>query len=154
MSALPLRTTVSQLVLVKSWVRDKSWLQIPQLSTCPSGGDRFLYLTCPTALAHLASSLCPNTGCKVPTEIQLWEILWLCPHEPCGWPSVLRKWKTLWSSLMEFPGSKHQWSGFPKSPSILGLPFPGGVVIKNPPANAGDTSSIPGLGRSHMPQSN
>ena len=26
--------------------------------------------------------------------------------------------------------------------------FPGGSVIKNPPANAGDLNSIPGLGRS------
>ena len=26
--------------------------------------------------------------------------------------------------------------------------FPGGSVVKNPPANAGDTCSIPGLGRS------
>ena len=26
--------------------------------------------------------------------------------------------------------------------------FPGGSVIKNPPANAGDVGSIPGLGRS------
>ena len=32
--------------------------------------------------------------------------------------------------------------------------FPGGSVVKNPSANAGDTGSIPGLGRSHMPQSN
>ena len=31
---------------------------------------------------------------------------------------------------------------------------PGGAVVKNPPANAGDTDSSPGLGRSHMPQSN
>ena len=30
----------------------------------------------------------------------------------------------------------------------------GGAVAKNPPANAGDTGSIPGLGRSHMPQNN
>ena len=30
------------------------------------------------------------------------------------------------------------------------LGFPGGTVVKNPPANAGDT----GLGRSHMPRSN
>jgi len=28
------------------------------------------------------------------------------------------------------------------------LGFPDGSVVKNPPANAGDTSSIPGLGRS------
>ena len=32
--------------------------------------------------------------------------------------------------------------------------FPGGAVVKNPPANAGDTRSSPGPGRSHMPQSN
>ena len=31
--------------------------------------------------------------------------------------------------------------------------FPGGTVVKNPAANAGDTGSNPGLGRSHMPQS-
>ncbi|KAM9083397.1 15-hydroxyprostaglandin dehydrogenase [NAD(+)] isoform 2-T2 [Megaptera novaeangliae] len=32
--------------------------------------------------------------------------------------------------------------------------FPGGAVAKNPPASAGDTGSIPGPGRSHVPQSN
>ena len=32
--------------------------------------------------------------------------------------------------------------------------FPGSAVVKNPPANAGDTGSSPGLGRSHMPRSN
>ena len=31
--------------------------------------------------------------------------------------------------------------------------FPGGAVVKNPPANAGDTGSSPGPGRSHMPRS-
>ena len=31
--------------------------------------------------------------------------------------------------------------------------FPGTAVVKNPPANAGDTGSIPGSGRSHMLQS-
>ena len=31
--------------------------------------------------------------------------------------------------------------------------FPGGAVVKNPPANAGDTGSSPGPGRSHMPWS-
>ena len=36
--------------------------------------------------------------------------------------------------------------------SVLG--FPGGAVVENPPANAGDTGSSPGLGRSHMPRSN
>ena len=32
--------------------------------------------------------------------------------------------------------------------------FPGGAVVKNPPANAEDTGSSPGLGRSHISQSN
>ena len=36
--------------------------------------------------------------------------------------------------------------------SVLG--FPGGAVVENLPANAGDTGSSPGLGRSHMPRSN
>ena len=32
--------------------------------------------------------------------------------------------------------------------------FPGGAVVDNLPANAGDMGSSPGLGRSHMPRSN
>ena len=32
--------------------------------------------------------------------------------------------------------------------------FPGGTVNRNPPANAGNTHLIPGLGRTHMPKSN
>ena len=32
--------------------------------------------------------------------------------------------------------------------------FPGGPVVKNPPANAGDTGSRLGPGRFHMPQGN
>ena len=32
--------------------------------------------------------------------------------------------------------------------------FPGGAVVENPPASAGDTGLSPGPGRSHMPWSN
>ena len=32
--------------------------------------------------------------------------------------------------------------------------LPGGAVVENLPANAGDMGSSPGLGRSHMPRSN
>ena len=32
--------------------------------------------------------------------------------------------------------------------------FPGGTVVKNLPANAGDMGLSPGRGRSHVPQSN
>ena len=31
--------------------------------------------------------------------------------------------------------------------------FPGGAVVENLPASAGDTGSSPGLGRSHVPRS-
>ena len=31
--------------------------------------------------------------------------------------------------------------------------FPGGPLVKNLPANAGDTGSIPGPGRYHVPRS-
>ena len=34
------------------------------------------------------------------------------------------------------------------------MDFPDGTVVQNPPANAGDTGSSPGPGRSHMPWSN
>ena len=44
----------------------------------------------------------------------------------------------------------HQFKEYLKLPRD----FPGGAVVQNPPANAGDTGSIPGPGRSHMPQSN
>ena len=37
---------------------------------------------------------------------------------------------------------------------MLLLGVPGGAVVENLPANAGDTGSSPGLGRSHMPRSN
>ena len=47
-------------------------------------------------------------------------------------------WRTVWSFL--------------KKLKIEG--FPAGAVVENLPANAGDTGSSPGLGRSHMPQSN
>ena len=33
------------------------------------------------------------------------------------------------------------------------LGFPGGAVVESPPANAGNTGSCPGPGRSHMPRS-
>ena len=62
--------------------------------------------------------------------------------------------------------------GFPRSPesccallragfSVRDMCFkkssrdlPGGAVVRNSPANAGDTGSSPGPGRSHMPRSN
>ena len=36
----------------------------------------------------------------------------------------------------------------------VGLGFPGGSVIRNPPANVGDMGSVPDLRRSHVRHSN
>ena len=60
----------------------------------------------------------------------------------CCWECKLVQplWRTVW--------------GFFKKLKIELLDFPGGTVVKDPPAKAGDTGSIPGLGRSHMPWSN
>ena len=41
-----------------------------------------------------------------------------------------------------------------KIKSTMSLDFPGGAVVKNPPANAGHTGSNPGLRRSHLSRSN
>ena len=46
--------------------------------------------------------------------------------------------------------SSHTWELHLK-PHTRG--FPGGAVVESLPANAGDTGSSPGLGRSHMPRS-
>ena len=45
-----------------------------------------------------------------------------------------------------------EWPDLIWFPKISG--FPGGSVVKNPLTSAGDTDAIPGLGRSHMLQSN
>ena len=37
---------------------------------------------------------------------------------------------------------------------LINKDFPGGALVGNPPANAGDAGSIPGPARSHMPRSN
>ena len=43
-------------------------------------------------------------------------------------------------------------SRFSRNSTPLG--FPSGEAVEDPPANAGDMGSSPGLGRSHMPRSN
>ena len=50
----------------------------------------------------------------------------------------------IYKQLMQLNSKKNQ-----KTPG-----FPGGAVVENLPANAGDMGSSPGLGGSHMPRSN
>ena len=59
---------------------------------------------------------------------------------------VLQNYQALGNGIIRFPGTEgsKKWD----------LGFPGGAVVENLPANAGDTGSSPGLGGSHMPRSN
>ena len=61
------------------------------------------------------------------------------PQEPEAWRP--------WSS----PGSGRPHTHLFKNVGLRG--FPGGAVVKNPPANAGDTGLSPGPGRSYMQRS-
>ena len=56
-----------------------------------------------------------------------------------------------WECKLVQPLLRTVWS-FLKKQKVGG--FPGGAVVENLPASAGDTGSSPGLGRSHMPRSN
>ena len=49
--------------------------------------------------------------------------------------------------MKEIKDDTNRWRNIPS------LGFPGGAVVEGLPANAGDTGSSPGLGRSHMPRS-
>ena len=68
--------------------------------------------------------------------------------------SRLQKW-CLWSSfILSQKMTTFFWQCNKKTKRWQFRDFPGGAVVKNPPANAGDTGSSPGPGRSHMLQSN
>ena len=66
-----------------------------------------------------------------------------------------RRW---WQHKEETQARKGPWTDESEDISIwkktMQLGFPGGAVVESLPANAGDTGSSPGLGRSHMPRSN
>ena len=95
------------------------------------------------------------------------------PHEP----HTSDRPASLWSYPINTPAPCLGWGGGfevcsllcllcwkPQHPSVLVRcamgktnlvqGFPGGAVVKNPPANEGDTGSSPSPGRSHMPPSN
>ena len=55
---------------------------------------------------------------------------------------------------LEMMKAKMQYSKIFKALKEKKSGFPSGAVVKNLPANAGDTGSSPGLGRSHIPRIN
>ena len=67
--------------------------------------------------------------------------------------SDIRKNQTLVKADFSPAGQVHPGERGGGQSELLHRDFPGGSVIKNPPANAGDTGSSPGLGGFHMPRS-
>ena len=72
------------------------------------------------------------------------------------WTIILRIWakSSLYVSLFNPHNMLGSWVLPPHFKMRKLRDFPGGTVVESPPAKAGDTGSSPGLGRSHMPQSN
>ena len=86
-------------------------------------------------------------------------------ERPCLHDSFLSCWKENFQNLRHnFQNLNDIWlpnylclkqtkkSNYKSSKNTFGG-FPGGAVVENLPANARDTGSSPGLGRSHMPRS-
>ena len=64
------------------------------------------------------------------------------------------RWMEL-ESVIQSEVSQKEKNKYHMLTNIYGiLGFPGGAVVENLPANAGDIGSSPGLGRSHLPRSN
>ena len=66
--------------------------------------------------------------------------LHILPHVQLETVNSKRQSRMLWTEVRHGDSSKHS-----------SRDVPGGTVVKNPPANAGDTGSSPGPERSHMP---
>ena len=65
-----------------------------------------------------------------------------------GWLAGMGMWMQPYQTFGFFQEKPEIWIFL--NVKYLNLGFPGGTVVKNPPANAGDTGSSPGPGRSHM----
>ena len=107
-------------------------------------------------LLDAVAQLCPPTKlnrCRVAVNTQLGVNMCLLTDSWIArkWGAILGQCPHLGHLLLPAPPSPLQFGARPKS-HLLG--FPGGAVVKNPPANAGDTGSSPGPGSSHMPRSN
>ena len=90
-----------------------------------------------------------------PVNSPMFFLLYFSPH-------TLFCFDTYWKTLLVYDFTMEEaWHkrpieeiGMPKIEIKETLGFPGGAVVENLPANAGDTGSSPGLGRSHMPRGN
>ena len=80
---------------------------------------------------------------------------WLLQSEESSQGASQRRWPMSWVRIEGWVriGKSRKIIQEEGTNNICREDFPGGAVVKNLPANAGDTGSIPGLERSHIPRS-
>ena len=145
----------------------RQWHPTPVLLPGKSHGQRSLVGCSPwgreeldtTERLHFHFSLsCIGEGNGIPLQCSCLEN----PRdgEPGGLPSVgSHRVGHDWSNLAAAAACTNNEAnelmrGKGKKESSMSRDFPGGSVTKNPPCNTGNTGSIPGLGRSHLPRNN
>ena len=91
---------------------------------------------------------------EIKTKINKWDLMKLktfcttketinkTKRQPSQWEKIFANEATDKGLISKFANNKIYCRG-----------FPGGAVVESLPADAGDTGSSPGLGRSHMPRS-
>ena len=109
-----------------------------------------------------------NCNTKESFLLRMLHVLELVAEENCGIFFLCRSQDgRLWGEdekcgllkMKETAGGIHQREGREEELPRNGIyktaqkGFPGGALVKNPPANAGDTGSSPGPGRFHKPRS-
>ena len=125
-SSIPSLTSHSQSIRkIRSNPHPKIYLKIQQLLT----------MTSVTALVHDTNSS--------------WLNHFKNPPPPTCFPNLYPVLLSLFSTQQKQKQTKLYFSLKKKK-----WGFPGGAVVRNPPANAGDMGSTPGPGRSHMRQNN
>ena len=133
----PLVPSVNSLVISRAKFSVGVWFVFCSFMSCPSILKRSFCLYFPSSLpSSFLLSLFARRGCRV------WRLFRYSSYDIRCKHSLLKHFIIV--SL-----------GQDKIITIITTrDFPGGAVVKNLPANAGDTGSSPGPGGSHMLQSN
>ena len=146
-------------------LQDQRLLRVPWTARLPKGNQSWIFIGRTDAEAEVL--LWPPdannwlTG-KDPDAGKYWRLeKGMTENEMVGWHHQLNRFEFEYRELVM---DREAWHaavhGVAKSRTKLSdwtelnwskWGFPGGSVVKNPPANAGDTNSFPGPGRSTMP---
>ena len=106
----------------------------------------------------------PPRVMKMKTKINKWDLIKLksfctaketiskTKRQPSEWEKIFANEAIAKGLISEIYKQPMQLYVKKTTQSKNGQGFPGGAVVENLPANAGDTGSSPGLGRSHMPR--